>query len=145
MNTDLSLWLKPYFYPTCHRILDDYFISLGFMASKDQGTTITYFNETVYLDFEYWVEDSPEYVLMIGIGFWSKNSGKKVRDGIGLWYTMPQNEKLTNWYYRSEQQLEDVLIKIRDHILDMYAKPLWEDPCLLREAIISYHEENKKG
>lgn len=154
-NEKIQDWLLPYFENVCRKVFDGYMRQHGFKKSRlINDVAFYYFRESTYLSLSYDIMDRPRYPILIGIGF----DQKSFFEGIGLWYAISEYEKLDHsfWYFSKETDLEMNLTRIRDEIIDVYARPLWGDMPQLERFIARWHQErieaeqkeylkNKKG
>jgi hypothetical protein len=141
-------WLKlrsDYFEPVAREVFDDYLRQHGFgKGEADETGCLTYHRREVVLRVYYWVEDNPNYSPMVSIGLDLKSPLSPAVEQIGVWYAVPPNADERNyetWRFSNDDQLRDVLSRIRDRVVDVYARPLWEDPDLLARLIDQRNEE----
>ena len=67
-------------------------------------------------------------------------------DRIGLWYAVPEGSALRDyetWRYSNADELKQVLTRIRDEVVDVYARPLWDNAEKLAELIARRLQEVK--
>jgi hypothetical protein len=133
-------WLLPYFEKVCRKVFEGYMTQHGFKKTRlINDVALYYFHENTYLSLSYDIMDRPRYPVLIGIGL----DKKSFFEGIGLWYTIPAYEKLDRsyWYFSNETELEINLTRIRDEIINVYAKPLWRDELKLETFIARWNQE----
>jgi hypothetical protein len=142
-----------FFESVCRDVFDDYMRQAGF-TETDSGElgTVAYFRRStavwapwIFVSFEYWPEDAPDYSPMVNVGF----ADRPVKDpaltlmSIGLWYAIPEDadaHSYSSWPIRTVQEATESLVKIRD-VVDTYARPLWEDPARLAGYVEKLQEE----
>lgn len=143
-------WLSltaDYFETVCRKVYDNYLKGQGFTAGQaDEAGSLTYTRERVYLRVHYYVEDSPNYSPMVSIGLVGEGILYPNFDRIGLWYAIPPSVEVREyglWRFSNAEELEEVLTRIRNEVVDVYARPLWEAPGYLAELIEKRFEEVK--
>jgi hypothetical protein len=100
-------------------------------GEADEIGCLTYHRREVFVRVYYYVEDRPNYSPMVGIGLDLKSPLAPAFDKIGLWYAVPPTAEERNyetWTFSNGDELRDVLSRIRDQVVEVYARPLWEDP-----------------
>lgn len=137
-----------YFEPLCRKVFDQYFMQRGFINSKADKTGCAYFMNDIFLRVHYYLEDSPKFSPMVTIGFVKKQPNSSVEsESIGLWYAVPETIEARNyesWIFSNVEELEKSLIRLRDEVVDIYAKFLWEHPLELRRLVDKLKEEVRK-
>lgn len=152
--------LVPYFLLSCGSVLDGYFAMQEFSKSvADPAGRVVYAGKGIFVEVSYWLEDAPAFAPMVAIGI---DPGyllisSTTFNRIGLWYAIPENveaRQYSMWRFSNAFELEISLMRIRDEVIDVYAKPLWLHPERLaalverryREVLASYAEQtlNKK-
>ncbi len=127
-------WLDlaiPYFVPICRGVFDAYFVGHGFgLPRVDRVSGVTYSNGECCIEISYWLEDSPLFTPMVAIGVESRYAHEPpvTLNRIGLWYAIPANlavHDYGSWRFSNPRDLEESLLRIRDEVIDKYAKPLW--------------------
>lgn len=137
---DLSGWLLPFFKPVCREVLDPYFLEQGFEHTDiDREATIAYSNGDHTVGFSYWIEDRPNFVVMIGLaeGSYHQDAGAALGDLAAI---MDDNAKYWEWNFHNPDELRQVLMRIRDQVLPNYAAPLWQQPTVLHQRLIQARE-----
>jgi hypothetical protein len=138
----------PYSIPACRDALDVYLASHGFASRESSAadTKVTYSDGRTFVELSYWLEDGPRFIPMISMGIeleYSASSGL-TRGGIGVWFAIPEEDgarHYSEWRFSTAAQLQDVLPRIRDEVLDVYARPLWSHPDQLAFLIRRQQEE----
>jgi len=146
MDSFLSALSAPYFEETSKKVLDAFFQKYGFKLGVTNEAKIVYYKGDIFLEIYYYPEDIPNYSLIIGIGFTSKDKEFIYYDGVGLWYAIDQSGDVINyqnWKFSNQEELERNLIRIREEIIERYAKPLWENPDKLRSLIDAQISESR--
>lgn len=117
-----------YFVPACRSVLGPYLHSKGFEvdASGARSVGVKFSNGRTALEFTYWLEDSPNYRVLIGISL-VRGTSDADPAGVGLGYAMPLDQQET-WDFRDEKELSEKLTHLVEHILPAYAEPLWQSP-----------------
>lgn len=132
-----------FFAAVCRRVLNEYLKTHGF---TEQGAgpigEITYKRFDVFLEIGYEPETYPNYSPTIVLGIGQRKYGEDgLPCGVPFWYLIPDDlpeRKLTYWKFKNEDDLELVLTRVKDTILEHYAKPLWLDLGRLEEIIINF-------
>jgi hypothetical protein len=151
MNTRSWSWngweklVCPYFAATCRRVLGHYMEENGFAEKGPNeigGLVFSRFG--VFLEVSYELEMFPQDLTMaLGIG------EKKYAEGghpccVPYWYLLPRNRpehQAGSTRFRNEAELEELLVRFRDEILESYAKPLWVNVDSLEKAITNFRAE----
>jgi hypothetical protein len=129
-------WRIPYFEGVVVGVLSTFLVERGFARRRTAG-----FDEVIFERFptrlrvHYLPEEPRPYSPMVSIGFVPGFDHKLQGSMIGLWYAIPADDEgqdYSNWRFDSEAQLSAALQRIRDDLLDRFARPLWEDPQRLR-------------
>ncbi|HYD13885.1 MAG TPA: hypothetical protein VEC11_13635 [Allosphingosinicella sp.] len=165
---DWSALATDYFEPVCRATFDAYFERQGFRLVKSDATAVRYGCKPCWLELHHYVEDAPRFSPMLTIGLtrrWSLTQSllRMFRrgprppaipagfDSIGLWYAIPESEvqaRYELWLFSSRDELEAIGPRLRDDIVDVYARPLWTDPDRLATLIVdryrSYLEERER-
>jgi hypothetical protein len=135
-----------YFEQVAREVFDQYLGQYGFgRGEADEAGCLTYRRRKVFLHLNYFVEDSPKYSPMVNIGL-ADRAHYLTLDRIGLWYAIPEGSELRfyeDWRYSNADELKSVLTRIRDEVVDVYARPLWENAEKLAELIASRLQEVK--
>ena len=141
-------WLKlrsEYFEPVARDVFDHYLREHEFgNGEADETGCLTYHRREVFVRVYYYVEDSPKYAPMVSIGLDLKSPLAAAVEEIGVWYAVPTNAEERNyetWTFSNADELRSVLSRIRNQIVDVYARPLWEDPDRLASLIDRRNEE----
>lgn len=144
---DWSALRADYFEPVAREIFDDYLRSFGFgKVEADEVGCLTYHGREVFLRVHYYVEDSPNYSPMVTIGITRTSPLIPAFNTIGLWYAIPVSAGVRNyatWTFSNAGELKQVLTRIRDEVVAVYARPLWENPDQLAALIDTRYEEVK--
>ena len=143
-------WAKlrsDYFERVAGDVFDQYLRQHGFgYGEADETGCLTYHRREVFLRVYYYVEDRPKYSPMVSIGLDLKSPLAPAFDQIGLWYAVPPSAEERNyetWTFSDADELKNVLSRIRDEVVDVYARPLWENPDRLASLIDRRHAEYK--
>jgi hypothetical protein len=143
----------PHFESVCRAVFDNYMRQAGFTETdSDQIGTVAYFRRStavgapwIFVSFEYWPEDAPDYSPMVNIGFADRpvNGPALTLTSIGLWYAIPEeapSRDYSSWSIRTVEEASESLVKIRE-VVDTYARPLWEDPAQLAAYVAKLEAE----
>jgi hypothetical protein len=148
--TTMGSWLDlapDYFEPVCREIFDAYMRRHSFARDQANETGyVTYRRNDRFLEFHYYVEDSPKFSPMISIGLSGAAAPRPGVDRIGLWYAIPANREQREyglWRYSNAAELNKVFARIRGEVVDVHARPLWENPRELARLITQRHREAK--
>ena len=127
-----------YFEQVARDVFDQYLGQHDFDSGEaNDAGCLTYRRRQVFLEVHYMIEDSPKYSPMVTIGL-ADMAHRLTFDRIGLWYAMPEGSALRlyeDWRYSNAGELKSVLTRIRDEVVNVYARPLWENPKKLAELI----------
>lgn len=144
---DWSKFALDYFEPVCREVFDEYMRSHGFGRGKaDKGGGLTYRRGGRFLELDYYVEDIPNYSPHVNIGLLRWATLRSGFDRIGLWYAIPEDRKERDyglWRYSNAEELKQVVARIRDEVVDVYARPLWENPKELAAWIVQNSKDVK--
>ena len=157
-----------YFVPVCREAFDGYFKAHGFSMRESEATRVTYGRERCWLDIHHYVEESPRFSPMLTLhleaaraswpsrladifGLSSAPEVPRGFDGVGLWYVIPgevPESEYSTWYFSSASELEQTVPRLRDEVVDRWARPLWDDPARLSDVIkkryADYLEERRQ-
>lgn len=130
---------------------------LGFgRGEADDIGGLTYHRRNQFVTVDYSVEDRPTYSPHVEIGFTRTRSrrfrsyarwlvGGSTRpiglDRFPLWYAIPsdsQQRDYERWRYSNEAELRQALTRLRDEVVEIYARPLWENPQKLHNWIARF-------
>jgi hypothetical protein len=145
---NLNGWEKlicPYFAPTCQRVLGQYL--------EDNGFTETGLNEIggvmfsrfgIFLEVSYELETVPQDLTMcLGIGEKKYDKGGHICC-VPYWYLLPRDSPentATGAGFKNEAELEKLLLRFKDVVLETYARPLWLNLDRLEKAITNFRAE----
>jgi len=136
-----------YFEPVARDVFDHYLRSSGFgNGEADEAGCLTWHRGEVFMRVHYYVEDSPNYSPMVTIGLTRTSRLVPAFDRIGLWYAIPQDVEVRDygtWTFSNADEFRQVLTRIRDEVVDVYARPLWENKKKLKELIEKRFQEVK--
>jgi len=99
----------------------------------------------MFLEISYELETAPDYALSMVLG-----TGKKKYDEGGhpccvpYWYLLPRDRpehRGESIRFKTEADLEALLVQFRDRFLKPYAKPLWLEQDRLERAIVIFRAE----
>lgn len=122
-----------WFAPVVKQILGDYLMKNGFIFSNSDSISVSYVRQTVLFTVAYLPEESPTYHVMLNTGLVDHQTRLPE---IGLWYAIPETSLERNysfWSFSDPDELTGVLTRIRDEVLEVYAKQLWENPKKLQK------------
>lgn len=144
---DWSALRADYFEPVARDVFDDYLRSFGFgNGEADEVGCLTWHGREVFLRVHYYVEDTPNYSPMVTLGITRTSPLIPAFNTIGLWYAIPVDAEVRDyatWTYTNADELKQVLTRIRDEVVDVYARPLWDDPDRLAALIDTRFAEVK--
>ena len=140
--------IAPYFVEVCRRVLDQYLAALGFAFNEvgSTSTSVKYSKDDLYIEFSHWPEDAPRYVVMSVLGLDNTRDGTLSYPKVGLWYIVREKaleEERNDWDFSTSEELEAVLFRMRDEVLETYVRPLWDDRPSLLEIIQQSEQEHK--
>ena len=115
-------------------------------GGQDRGGRIYYRQSDVFLNVSYDVENYPKYRPSVVLGIGEDLYGQKglAFNGVPFWYLIPSDlpeRKYSFWTFSSTEDLKLVLARIKDEILEPYAKPLWESRANLEKHISNFKAE----
>lgn len=135
----------PYFAAACRRVLGRYLEENGFAEkglNEVEGLMFSRFG--VFLEVSYELETVPQALTMVlGVG------EKKYDEGghpccVPYWYLLPRDRpehRGESIRFKTESELEALLVNFRDQFLEPYAKPLWLNVDSLEKAIANFRAE----
>jgi len=136
-----------YFEPVAREVFEKYMQGYGFGTGEaDEVGCLTYRRGNVFLRVHYYVEESPNYSPMVSIGLTGAAQPHAGFDRIGLWYALPADSELRDyelWIYSNADELRRVLTRIRDEVIEVYARPLWDNEKQLAGWLKKRFEEDK--
>src|SRR5690625_2210578 len=144
-------WYKlrcSFFTSVCRRVLNDYFNRHGFVE-RDVGPIgeILYKKLDLFIEVGYVPESSPNYSLTIILGTDKAKLNKTdLSNGVPFWYLLPNGffgEKPERFEFESETDLNALLSRTKNDVLENYMKPLWNDRALLKKTIIKFQGDMK--
>jgi len=135
-----------FFTEVCRRVLGSYFGTWGF-AEKEVGLVgeVVFLRDGLFLEVGYEPETSPTYSPTIVLGTGQGKFDEAGRpSAVPLWYIIPDDSPArayASWTFRTKQELEGVLIQLRDSVLKPHARPLWLDLNRLERIISRFRAE----
>jgi hypothetical protein len=133
-----------YFGSTCEAVLDPWFQERGFalVTALSTPTLRVWRKDKCFVEFNYWPEDTPEFPVMVGLGFITDlpfgffGPRKPMRQGLGLWEAVSaENDRvILAESFRNRAELESLLVRIRERTL-IYAEALLADEKAMKLAI----------
>jgi hypothetical protein len=136
-----------YFEQVARDVFDHYLRSSGFgNGEADEAGCLTWHRREVFLRVHYYVEDSPNYSPMVTIGLTRTSRLVPAFDRIGLWYAIPPDVEVRDygtWTFSNADEFRQVLTRIRDEVVDVYARSLWENQKKLEALIEKRFQEVK--
>ena len=150
-----------YFEPVCRSAFDPYFQARGFSASKSEPHSVTYRRGRCWFSIHHYVEESPRFSPMLTAGMdgggwrtWLYRQIRSLRRGrrgrplsfnsVGLWYVIPKDapeSAYSNWRFSSREELEAIVPRLRDEVVDRWGPPLWEDPRRFEEVLCDRYDD----
>ena len=128
-----------YFDPVSRCVFDAYLKRHGFGAGRaDEAGCLAYRRGRCVLEIHYYVEERPSYSPMVTIGLVPKFSLRPPLGAIGLWYAVPEGveaHEYAAWRFSSADALRAAMTRIRDEVVEVYARPLWEESKTLAALI----------
>jgi hypothetical protein len=145
MDVDLLDLKVDYFEPVSREVFDEYMRNRGFAPGEADDTgSLIYRRDDCFLRVHYYVEDRPRYSPMVSIGVLPATSLGIPFERIGLWYAVPTGSDAKDyelWRFSDAVELKQVLTRIRDEVVEVYGRPLWENPDQLARLINRRYEE----
>lgn len=98
------------------------------------------------LDFGYDSYQSltwPKVSVRVGIGYVNDDG---FYNYVGLWAAIPESDPRRHywdWLFSNAEELEAVMRRIRDEVVDVFALPLWDRPGAIKELVDRYEEEQR--
>jgi hypothetical protein len=128
-----------YFEPVCRSVFDAYLKRHRFGPGRaDEAGCLAYRRGRCLLEVHYYVEESPDYSPMATIGLVPRFSLRPRSNAIGLWYAVPEGvaaHEYGLWRFSNADALRATMTRIRDEVVEVYARPLWEEPKALAGLI----------
>lgn len=148
-QTKLTGWEKlacPYFAGTSRRVLSPYLETNGFV---ERGCNVIggllFFRSDVFLEISYELDTAPNYALSMVLGLGEEKYDQGGHPcGVPYWYLLPRGRpehRGESIRFRSEADLEALLVGFKDRFLEPYAKPLWFDHGRLEKTIANFRVE----
>jgi hypothetical protein len=136
----------PYFSPTCRRVLGAYLQENDFSEKGENeigGLVLS--RADIFLEISYELETAPSYALSIVLG----TGDRKYDEGghpccVPYWYLLPPGRpehRGAGVRFTNERELESLLTRFKDSILEPYAKPLWLNVEKLELTIANFRAE----
>jgi len=136
----------PFFARACRRVLGCYLEGNGFAEKRlNEVKGLVFSRFGVFLEVSYELETAPNYAISMVVGL----GDKKYDQGghpccIPYWYLIPRGRpehRGKSIRFKTEVELETLLVHFRDEFLEPYAKPLWLDVDRLEKAISNFRAE----
>jgi hypothetical protein len=136
-----------YFEPVAREVFDSYMQSHRFSRGKaNEFGELTFRRGGCFMDVGYNFDERPNLCPQVRIGlvrwFWLRSGF----DHISLWYAIPEDREERDyelWRYFNAEELRTVLTRIRDEVVEVYARPLLEDTKKLSALIEQNSREVK--
>jgi hypothetical protein len=138
--------LCDYFSETC---VDQLAASLeedGFSVSRVETDGAVIFKcFDVFLEIGYELETAPNYSPTVVIGLGDRKydeSGKPA--GVPLWFVIRDDvpaKRYSFWKFSSEGELRAVLLRIKNEVVERYARPLWQRTEVLEKMLVNFRSE----
>jgi len=137
--------IRPYFAPTCRRVLGQYLEGNGFTETAlNEVGGLTFSRLGIFLEITYELELVPQALsVVLGIGDKKYDSGGHPCC-VPYWYLLPSvmrgnlGEQIK---FKTEADLEALLPLFKNTFLEPYAKPLWINLERLETAIANFRSE----
>ena len=149
-NNAMEEWMAlrvDYFAAITAEVFDQYLRRHGFGSGvTDAAGCLTYHRGELFFQLHYYVEDRPNFSPMVTIGLERASPLVPAFDRIGLWYAIPEAVKerdYETWTFSNASDLKEVLTRIKDDVVDVYACPLWENQDQLTTLIDRRYNEVK--
>lgn len=120
-----------YFASMCAAELDQFFDAEGFSRRTSGTTEVAYERGSLFVEFSYYVEDAPNYSLIVVIGMNESPSEQDRRGAKRLPLALVDDsipQSVEFWRFRSELELREILRSMRDDALLDQARTVWDDP-----------------
>ena len=128
-----------YFEPVCREVFDAYLRRQRFGRGRaDETGSLVYRRGHCFLEVHYYPEERPSYAPMVTIGLVPRFSSRARSGAIGLWYAVPKGieaHEYGAWRFSSAEELRAAMTRIRDEVVKVHARPLWENPKQLAALI----------
>lgn len=135
-----------YFEPVSREVFDDYMQGHGFArGDADEAGGLTFRRGDRFLELDYYLEDRPNFSPQVRIGL-VRRALPFGFNRISVWSAIPEDRKERDyelWRYSNAEELKRVLTRIRDEVVDVYARPLWENPKELAALIVQNSSDAK--
>lgn len=139
MSVDWLSLKADYFEPVGREVFEAYLRGHGFEAGRaDEIGSLSYARGDCRLRLHYYVEERPRYSPMVSIGLLGGAASRPALHEIGLWYAVPPGGEVRDyglWLFSDPDELRRALTRIRDEVVEVYARPLWENPERLARLI----------
>jgi hypothetical protein len=145
MGNDWLALKADYFEPICREVFEEYLRKHGFARGEaDEIGALTYFRKDFHIRFHYNVEERPRYSPLVSVGILGGAMPIPNFNEIGLWYAVPPESDVREyglWLFSNAGELKLSLTRIRDEVVEAYARPLWEHPEQLERLIARRYGE----
>lgn len=145
MTDSLGATPEAYFVNVAVMVFDEFFLKLG--AKREylsSASTVRYSSEPWFAEILYLPFDGPNYSPRVEIGSLPRQFVDPRRNRVDIMHTAPPSseERAYNlrWTYRSRDELQSVLIAVRDRIIRVYALPFLQDTSRLQVLLEQRNE-----
>ena len=139
MNEGWEQLLCPYYAETCLRVLGEYFESHTLQHRESRTGGIVFHGRGAFVEVSYDPHTFPSYAptLIVGTGA-EKFDQAGSPCGVPIWFLLSDDCSERNysfWRFQSEAELDSVLRRILEQIIQPHVEPLLTRPELLADAV----------
>lgn len=121
----------------------------GFEVSRVEiDGTVIFKRFDVFLEIGYVLETAPNYSPTVVIGLGEKKYGVDGKPaGVPLWFVIRNDEpakQYSFWKFSNVAELREVLLRIKNEVLERYARYLWQHTEVLEKQLANFRSELNK-
>jgi hypothetical protein len=136
--------LCDYFSSICISELSEPLAMDDFKVARTESDGAVIFKRfDVFIEVGYEVESAPNYSLTVVIGFGDRKYAETGKlSGVPLWFLIRDDEparRYSFWKFSTESQLRKVLVRIKNEVIDIHVRPLWQRTEVLEDALSDFN------
>jgi hypothetical protein len=145
MSSSWNELRAPYFEHICRSVLDEPMSRHAYEVSDSSSAGVVYVSRQRFLEFTYYVEDYPTYLLMVNIGFLRERAdGRIERDAAGLWRFLRvagAHDRPGKWAFSDEVTLRRLLSRLLAEAIEPVALAVLDQPHRLSAVLDAQRRE----
>ncbi len=135
-----------YFSKTCIALLGAYLEEDGFEVSQVGPIgAVTFKRFDVFIQIGYELITRPNYEPTVVIGLGDRKYDEAGKPAfVPLWFVIRDDEPASQyprWKFSSEAELREVLLRIKNEVLEEYARDLWQRTEALEKLLASFRSK----